>query len=171
MTINAEPINALKAMIDLLRADTVIAAEVGSIRVYGHTLPAAITGEIDSEWAKHMPRPMVLVREAGGLEKTGVGPLSWPRFDVRCYGKEPGGIWEASNLSRIIFDQLFGQGMVRKEPGKRVPMADPMAGPDDPGYSVKGLVAITLNAGPTSGREPDTGWAYNLRTYDVLQGG
>ena len=110
MTVNDLPIDALKAMIDLLRADTVVKAEVGSIRVYGQTLPAAITGEIDSEWAKHMPRPMVLVREAGGLEKTGVGPLSWPRFDVRCYGKEPGGIWEASKLSRIIFDQLFGQG-------------------------------------------------------------
>ena len=40
-------VNALKAMIDLLRADTVVAAEVGSIRVYGQTLPAAITGEID----------------------------------------------------------------------------------------------------------------------------
>ena len=36
---------------------------------------------------------------------------------------------------------------------------------------VAGLVAITLNAGPTGGREPDTEWAYNLRTYDVLQGG
>ena len=97
-------------------------AAVGSIRVYGHTrYPAAITGEIDNEWAKFMPRRMVLVREAGGLEKTGVGPLSWPRFDVRCYGKEPGGVWDASELSRIIYDRLFGQG---KEPGGRVPMAE-----------------------------------------------
>ena len=95
-----------------------------------------------------MPRRMVLVREAGGLPKIGISTLSWPRFDVRCYGKDPGGVWDASELSQQIFDRLFGRHNM-----------------------VAGLVAITLNAGPTSGREPDTGWAYNLRTYDVLQGG
>ena len=140
-------INALGSMIALLRADTVVAAAVGSITVYRQTL-VAITGEIDKEWAKFMPVRMVLIREAGGLEKTGVGPLSWPRFDVRCYGKEPGGVWDASELSREIFDRLYGNHNM-----------------------VTGLVAITLNAGPTPGREADTGWAYNLRTYDVLQGG
>ena len=140
-------INALSSMIALLRADTVVTAEVGSVTIYRQTLPA-ITGEIDGEWAKLMPRRMVLIREAGGLEKTSVGPLSWPRFDVRCYGKEPGGVWDASELSRIIFDRLFARHNM-----------------------VTGLVAITLNAGPTPGREADTGWAYNLRTYDVLQGG
>ena len=139
--------NALSSMIALLRADTEVAAATGSVTLYGETLPA-ITGDIDDEWAKLMPRRMVLVREAGGLPKTERGPLSWPRFDVRCYGKDPGGVWDASELSRLIFDRLFGQHNM-----------------------VTGLVAITLNAGPTPGRESDTGWAYNLRTYDVLQGG
>ena len=140
-------INALSSMIALLRANTEVAAAVGTVSLYGETLPA-ITGDIDDEWAKLMPRRMVLVREAGGLPKTERGPLSWPRFDVRCYGKDPGGVWDASELSRQIFDRLFGQHNM-----------------------VTGLVAITLNAGPTPGRESDTGWAYNLRTYDVLQGG
>ena len=140
-------INALSSMIALLRADPVVAAAAGSVKVYGQVLPA-ITGEIDGEWKTPMPRRMVLVREAGGLPKTNVGPLSWPRFDVRCYGKEPGGVWDASELSRIVYDRLFGS--INR---------------------VTGLVAVTLNAGPTPGREADTGWAYNLRTYDVLQGG
>ena len=142
-------INALSSMISFLRSDTEVAAAVGTVSLYGQTLPA-ITGDIDDEWAKLMkpPRRLVLVREAGGLSKTERGPLSWPRFDVRCYGKDPGGVWDASELSRQIFDRLFGQHNM-----------------------VTGLVAITLNAGPTPGREPDTGWAYNLRTYDVLQGG
>ena len=140
-------LNALSSIITLLRADTEAAAAAGSVTVYGATLPA-VTGDIDGEWAKLMPRRMVLVREAGGLPKTEVGPLSWPRFDVRCYGKDPGGVWDASELSREIFDRLYGS--VNR---------------------VAGLVAVTLNAGPTPGRESDTGWAYNLRTYDVLQGG
>ena len=140
-------VNALHSMIALLRADTVVKAEVGSVTVYRQTL-VAITGEIDNEWAKLMPRRIVLIREAGGLAKTERGPLSWPRFDVRCYGKEPGGTGDASELSRIIYDRLFARHNM-----------------------VTGLVAVTLNAGPTPGREPDTGWAYNLRTYDVLQGG
>ena len=42
-------INALSSIIALLRADTVVAAEVGSVTVYRQTLPA-ITGEIDDEW-------------------------------------------------------------------------------------------------------------------------
>ena len=140
-------INALSSMIALLRADTEVAAAAGEVTVYGHRL-VAITGEIDKEWSRSMPGRMVLVREAGGLPKTEVGPLSWPRFDIRCYGGEPGGMWDASELSRIVYDRLFARHNM-----------------------VTGLVAITLNAGPTPGREADTGWAYNMRTYDVLQGG
>ena len=49
-------INALASMIALLRADTEVAAAVGSVTVYGQTL-AAITGEIDDEWAKLMKPP------------------------------------------------------------------------------------------------------------------
>ena len=137
----------LKAIVDILRADPVVLHAVGEITIHGETMPA-ITGDIDGEWAAHMPRRMVLVREVGGLTKTGVGPLSWPRFDVRCYGAEPGGVWDASELSHQIFNRLFGK--VNR---------------------VSGVVAVTLNAGPTGGRESDTGWAYNLRTYDVLRGG
>ena len=139
--------NPLQALLDMLRADPVVAHAVGEVVVYGQAV-LAITGEIDDEWAKLMPRRMVLIREAGGLPKTGVGPLSWPRFDVRCYGNDPGGVWDASELSRLIARRLFGRHNM-----------------------VTGLVAITLNAGPIPGREPDTGWVYNMRTYDVLQGG
>ena len=81
-------VNALASIIALLRADTEAAAAAGSVTVYGETLPA-VTGDIDGEWAKLMPRRVVLVREAGGLPKTGISTLSWPRFDVRCYGGEP----------------------------------------------------------------------------------
>ena len=139
--------NPLQALVDMLRADPVVAHAVGEVTINGQKLPA-ITGEIDDEWSKLMPRRMVLVREAGGLAKTEIGPLSWPRFDVRCYGADPGGVWDSSELSRLIANRLFGRHNM-----------------------VTGLVAVTLNAGPTPGREPDTGWAYSLRTYDVLQGG
>ena len=137
----------LKAIIDMLKADPVVVHAVGEIMVYGKTVPA-ITGEIDREWAKSMPRRMVLVREVGGLPKTEPGPLSWPRFDVRSYGEDPGGIWDSSELGRQISNRLFGK--VNR---------------------ATGIVAVTLAAGPTSGREPDTGWAYSMSTYDVLRGG
>ena len=139
--------NPLAAIIDMLKSDSVVVHAVGEITIHGETMPA-ITGEIDDEWATHLPRRMILVREAGGLPRAGAGPLSWPRFDVRCYGADPGGVWDASELSRQVFNRLFGKA-----------------------NRVSGIVAVTLNAGPTPGREPGTGWAYNLRTYDVLQGG
>ena len=139
--------NPLQSLMDMMRADPVVAHAIGEVEVYGQTM-VAITGEIDEEWAKCMPRRLVLVREVGGLPKTERGPLSWPRFDVRCYGADPGGVWDSSELSRLIANRMFAQHNM-----------------------VTGVVAITLNAGPTSGREMDTGWAYNLRTYDVLQGG
>ena len=139
--------NPLLSLTIMLQADPVVAQAVGEVEVYGQTFPAITGGEIDREWAKHMPRRMVLVSEAGGQGQTSVGPLSRPSFDVRCYGKDPGGVWDASELSRTIFDRLFARHNM-----------------------VTGLVAITLASGPTSDREPDTGWAYNLRTYNVLQG-
>ena len=49
-------INALSSIIALLRADTEAATAVGSVTVYGQTLPA-VTGDIDDEWAKLMPAP------------------------------------------------------------------------------------------------------------------
>ena len=147
LAVSADLGNPLQALIDLLRADPVVAHAVGEVVINGQTLPA-ITGDIDDAWAEHMPRRMVLVREAGGLPKTDVGPLSWPRFDVRCYGADPGGVWDASELSRLIDSRLFGK--VNR---------------------AAGIVAVTFSAGPTPGRESDTGWVYNLRTYDVLQGG
>ena len=136
--------NPLLSLVDMLRADKVVTHAVGEVTVYGQTM-AAITGEIDDEWAKHMPRRLVLVTEAGGLGQTSIGPLSWPRFDVRCYGANPGGWWDASELSRLVFNRLFAQHNM-----------------------VTGLVAITLNAGPRPGRDADTGWVWNERTYDVL---
>ena len=139
--------NPLLSLVMMLQADPVVADAVGEVEVYGQTFPAITGAEIDDEWAKHMPRRMVLVSEAGGLGKTGAGPLSHPSFEVRCYGKDPGGIWDSSELSRLIFDRLFARH-----------------------NRVTGLVSITLQSGPTSDREPNTGWAYSLRTYAVLQG-
>ena len=137
--------NPLLSLVDMLKADPVVQRAVGEATVYGQTL-TAIVGEIDGEWAKLMPRRVVLVSEAGGQGQTSLG-LGWPRFDILCYGAEPGGSWDASELSRLVFNRLFARHNM-----------------------VAGLVAITLNAGPTPGRESDTQWAYNLRTYDVLQG-
>ena len=131
----------LRAIVDLLRNDPVVVHAVGEVVVYGQTVPA-ITGEIDGEWAKLMPRRVVLVREAGGLPRDDVGPLSWPRFDIRCYG---GGALDASNLSHQIFGRLFGK--VNR---------------------ASGVVAITLTGGPDSGRESASGWAWTDRTYEVL---
>ena len=135
--------NPLQSLVDVLRADPVVREAVGKVTVYGQTI-VAVTGELDKEWAKFMPRRLILVQEAGGLAKTEIGPLSWPRFALFSYGS---GTWEASELSRLISNRLFGQHNM-----------------------VTGLVAITQLSGPIPGREDDTGWAWNLRTYDVLQG-
>ena len=136
-------ISPLKALVDLLKSDPIVLHAVGEVVVYGLTVPA-ITGEIDDEWATHLPRRMILVREAGGLPRDGVGPLSWPRFDLRCYGT---GVLDASNLSHQVFNRLFGAA-----------------------NRATGIVAITLNAGPDSGREKATGWAFCDRGFDVLVG-
>ena len=139
--------NPLFSIIEILRANSEVAAEVGSVTINGQTL-VAVTGEIDDEWIKLMPRQVVLVREAPGLPKDDQGPLGYPRIDVRCYGKEPGGVYEASKLSLVVYSVLQGSRDM-----------------------ARGIAAITLNSGPTPGREPDTEWAYNLRTYDVLAEG
>ena len=78
--------NPLFSIIEILRANADVATAAGSVTVYGQTL-VAVTGEIDGEWAKLMPRQVVLVREAGGLNKDSQSPLGYPRFDVRCYGR------------------------------------------------------------------------------------
>ena len=142
-------VNVPAAIIAMLREDAVVVAATGEVKVYGTTLPA-ITGDIDGEWAAQMvpPRRMALVIGAGGLPNTTLNSLSYPRFDLRCYGKEPGGRYDADELSRIIHEQLFGTH-----------------------DRVRGIIAVTQSAGPTPGREPDTRWAFTLRTYDVLAGG
>ena len=132
----------LEAIIDVLRADPIVLHALGGqITVYGEMV-AAVTGELDGAWAAHMPRRLILVREAGGHPRAGVGPLSWPRFDVRCYGSNA---WDASQLSHEISGRLFGK--VNR---------------------ASGIVAVTIVDGPESGREPRTGWAFCDRSYQVL---
>lgn len=133
--------NSLSAVIAMLRANAAVAAAVGNITVYGQSV-VAVTGEIDDEWAKHMPRRMILVIETGGLSKDTISPLGYPRLDVRCYNTS---VWEASELSRKVYEQLQAHSDLNS-----------------------GIVSVTLSGGPTGGREPDTEWAYNLRIYDIL---
>lgn len=135
--------NPLFGVVAMLQADPVVRHVVGEGTVYGQTM-AAITVEIDSEWGRLMPRRLVLVIEAGSQGQTDLGPLSWPRFDIRCYGESA---WDASELGRLVFKRLFARHNM-----------------------VNGLMAITLSAGPTPGRDDDTKWPYSLRTYDVLHG-
>ena len=140
-------VNVPAAIIGMLGEDSVAIAEAGSVTVYGQSLPA-ITGEMDDEWAALMPRRMVLVMDGGGLPNVTKNSLAYPRFDVRCYGAEPGGRYDSRELSDRIDECIFGAH-----------------------DRVRGIVSITQAAGPTPGREPDTEWAFTLRTYDVLAGG
>ena len=79
------------------------------------------------------PAPDGLVIGAGGLPNTTLNSLSYPRFDLRCYGKEPGGRYDSDELSRIIDEQLFGSH-----------------------DRVRGIIAVTQSAGPTQvGKDPD----------------
>ena len=136
-------ISPLAALVEMLKADPIVVHAAGTVTIYGETVPA-ICGEIDDEWSRLMPRRVVLVQEAGGLPRDDVGPLSPLRFDVRCYGADA---WGASELSRQVFNRLFGAA-----------------------NRATGIVAITLAAGPDSGRESGTGWAWTDRSYDVLAG-
>ena len=141
-------VNVPSLIIATLKADSVVTAAVGNVTVYGQTVPAIIGGEIDDEWAKLMPRRLVIVRSAGGTREPDNTPRIDARIDIRCYGKDPGGMQDAEDLSVIIYEQLHGKQ-------------------DLPA----GLGAIVMSAGPTPGRDPDDEWPYNLRTYEVLAEG
>ena len=139
------PPNPITTLVNLLRADADVAAAAGTITVYGQKVVAVVAGDIDDQVAALMPRRLVLVEEAGGTRPEDQTPRSYPRVDVTCYGAARGGAYDASMLSWVVYHALQGAQDRRC-----------------------GLGAVTMEAGPHSGRDGTLKAAINVRTYRLL---
>lgn len=130
----------------LLLDAAVAAASAG--RVYVGELPRE-SGAVS--FASLMPRAAVLVQPAGGSPERGYARLSYPRIDVRSYGRTPNEAWR---LSLVVHDYL-------KNLARKVAAA-----------SSTGERALIHDATPVSGgsllRDADGDWPMALRTYELV---
>lgn len=134
-----DPLATLRTIIGL---DAGITATTGG-RIY--------VGEFPETEAALQPRTAVLVQPSGGLPELGEAKLSWPRVDVRCYGRTPNEAWRLS----LDMHELM-KGIHR-----RVAAA-----------SSSGTRALIHRAIPTGGptllRDADGDWPMVLRTYELM---
>ena len=137
--------NPLTTLVNLLRGDSSVADAVGAITAHGQTFVAVVGGEIDDAIARQMPRRLVLLENSGGFGPAEQTPVGYPRFEVTCYGKDPGGVHDASELSMVVYTALQGAQ-----------------------DRLHGLEACVMEAGPSTGREPNTKWPYDLRVFTLI---
>lgn len=129
-------INLLEATIEIFKTDPGI-AELVSDRVYGESLAR--------EEIEHQPRPAIIIRSAGGRERTGTGTTFNRRFDVWCIAASD---YEAANLDGIMYDAV--KAIVRRTTLNKC------------------LVhSAGLSGGPTFLNDPDTGWPAVVRSINV----
>ena len=131
--------NPLAAIVALLRADTDVAALVGT-RVFG--------GELPQSQASAMPRhAVVLTLSGGGSLGPGANsyvPWTVNRMDMRCYGRDPLEAWTLYEAVDAVMRNL------RRETSASTLIHD-----------------ATISGGPISNRDNDTDWPYVLSVYDV----
>ena len=143
--------NPITAVVDLLRSLPEVAEAVGSVSLYGESVPFIVGGEIEDQMVELMPRRMILVMSAGGRRRAMTTPLFHARIDIRSYGKDPGGAYDASELSLVVHEHLQSRG--RTVVNRSL------------------ILSATLVGGPVPGREGGSGqpgWPFDLRTYEVL---
>lgn len=129
-------IDLLEAVIEILKADPGI-VEIVSDRIFGESLPR---DEIE-----HMPRPVVVVQSAGGLERTGTGTTINRRFDIWCWAASD---YEAARLDGVVYDAVKAISRYT---------------------TIKGCLVHSagLSGGPTFLNDPDTDWPAYVRSINV----
>ena len=127
------------AMIDFLKADSPLAALVGT-RVFG--------GELYESEAPFMPRKAVVLRGSGGasLLSQNYVPVTDQRFDIFSYGETP---FEVSKVRRAVFTAL-------KELRRALIGGDVLIHWIEP---AGGFVNL---------RDPDAGWPVNFQSFQAL---
>lgn len=125
----------MAATIAFLKTDTGIAAEVGD-RIFG--------GELPTSENEYMPRKVIVLTYAGGIERNRFLPIAEPRIDIWSYGET---YHEAARLDRVVY-QAF-KDLDRKT------VADTL------------LHGAALSGGPNSLRDGETGWHVMMRSIVV----
>ena len=135
-------------LVQLLRSIPEVATAVGSVELHGQRVPFILGGEIEGEALELMPRKCVLITENGGSRDASPTPLFKANLDIRCFGVDPGGAFEASELSLAVHSAIQSRGRTR--------------------VNSTLILSITQIAGPIPNRETYSRWPFNLRTYEVL---
>lgn len=133
-------VDGLKAIVDILKADTDIVALVGT-RVFGVELPQAE--------AASMPRKAIVVQPSGGgVFSVGSRDLiehSDMRVDIFCYGET---VFEAEKVRREVYDTL-------KTLGRTI---------------INTVLVHWINpaGGLLSLRDPDTQWPVQFQSWQMF---
>lgn len=131
--------DARAAIIAILTADVVVAAQVGT-RVFGDELPQAETD--------NMPRKCVVVAPAGGTPPgfaQGTLPLEAQTIDTLCYGAT---LYEAEEVRRAVYAAMVGIERVVKS-------------------SVM-VHCAAVSGAVMEGRDGDAYWPYKLNGWTVI---
>lgn len=129
------------ALIVMLKADTDVAAEVGT-RVYGGELPRSRTEPMVAT----VPKSIVLT-PVGGIGRNDYAPLGAQRIDVRCFGPTPRQAWA---VWLDLFDALFY--LERSVDNTTM------------------LHSAAMEGGGRSLRDPDASWPFVLSTWVLRYG-
>lgn len=116
-------------------ADPAIAA-LCSTRVYAYELPPAED--------KEMPRPVVVIVTAGGIERAATDPIVRPRLDIYSYGET---MKRAADVDRAVYDAL--KALVRTRVDEVL------------------LHSVALSGGPYPLRDGDGRWPVQWRSVTV----
>lgn len=129
-------IDLTEAMIEIFKNDTGV-SELVSGRVYGESIPRV---EIENQ-----PRPIIVIRDAGGLPRTGTGTTFNARFDIWSVAASD---YEAKKLDGLMYDAAKAISRYT---------------------TIKGCLVHSagLSGGPTFLNDPDTGWPAVVRSINV----
>ena len=140
--------NPVAAVVALLRATPDVADAVGSVTLYEESVPFIIGGRLRDDMISLMPRRCIVVREAGSIRRAMSTPLQTASVDIFCYGQDPDDDYDASELGYAVHGRLQSMSPAR--------------------VNNAAILSATLVGGPTPGEEPEVGWMFSLRTYNVL---
>ena len=143
-----EQTDVIYALITLLQEDKDVTALTTKDYIIG--------GEIGLSVQKEMPRPAVLLKYSGGIQREDYVPLQRPRVDVTCYGRT---FQEADYVNRVVQPVL--KNIYRKVP--RVWKDNNVV------LDTRVLLHSAQQVGgPIQGREQGTKWPYSFSAWSVL---
>ena len=104
-------------------------------------------GELRADEIKRMPRKVLVMRYAGGIERFRTDREQRPRVDFFSYGE---GYYQAGQVDRAVADALIAI--------KMLDVADTL------------IYSVAYGGGPRQLKEPDTAWRYVVRSAIVRAG-